>query len=191
MSGKTVMYVHGFGSSAQSGTVKLLREALPQANVVAYDLPIHPEEAVALLKEKCDEHKPDLIIGTSMGGMYAEQLYGHYRILINPAFNIADTMREHGLTGKQTFFNKRQDGVQEFYVDKPLIKEYAKVSEQCFSDMSSEEQRLVYGLFGDEDQLVHTFDIFRQHYKNGISFHGEHRMTDHSFTHAVIPVIGG
>ena len=29
MKGKKIMYVHGFGSSAQSGTVKRLRELLP------------------------------------------------------------------------------------------------------------------------------------------------------------------
>ena len=189
MKGKTVMYVHGFGSSAQSGTVTRIRQALPQANIIAYDLPIHPEEAMKLLKDKCTEHQPDLIIGTSMGGMYTEQLYGYHRILVNPAFNIADTMREHGLTGKQTFFSKRQDGVQDFYVDKPLIKEYAQVSEQNFSNVTPEEQQLVYGLFGDNDELVHTFDIFHKHYDNAIMFHGEHRMTDNSFMHAVIPVI--
>ena len=60
---------------------------LPSADVVAYDLPLHPEEAMALLREKCKEQNPDLIIGTSMGGMYTEMLYGYDRILVNPAFN--------------------------------------------------------------------------------------------------------
>ena len=188
-SGKTVMYVHGFGSSAQSGTVTRIREALPQANVIAFDLPIHPEEAIALLKEKCAEHQPHLIIGTSMGGMYTEMLYGYDRIVVNPAFKIADTMREHGLTGKQEFFSKRQDGVQEFYVDKALVKEYAQVSERCFSGVTEEEQERVIGLFGDEDDLVDTFDLFHSHYPDAIRFHGGHRMTDQSFLHSVLPVI--
>ena len=74
MAGKTVLYCHGFASSGQSGTVTRLREVMPQAKVVAPDLPIHPQEAIALLKEVCQKEKPALIIGTSMGGMYAEQL---------------------------------------------------------------------------------------------------------------------
>ena len=35
MKGKKVMYVHGFASSAQSGTVALLRQLMPNAEVVA------------------------------------------------------------------------------------------------------------------------------------------------------------
>ena len=114
MEGKKVMYVHGFGSSGQSGTVTRIREALPHAEVIAPDLPIHPQEAMDLLNQVCAAEKPDLIIGTSMGGMYAEMLYGFDRILINPAFKIADTMGEHGMMGKQQFFSPRQDGVPEF-----------------------------------------------------------------------------
>lgn len=189
MRGKRILYVHGFGSSAQSGTVSRIRQTFPETQVIAYDLPIHPEEAMALLREKCAADHPDLIIGTSMGGMYTEMLYGYDRILINPAFQIADTMHEHGMTGKQQFFSPREDGVQEFYVDKSLVKEYKLMSEQCFSGVNAEEQRRVFGLFGDQDPLVHTFDLFRQHYTQAIHFHGEHRMDDHSFMNGVVPVI--
>ena len=190
MSGKTILYVHGFGSSGQSGTVVRLREVLPNAHVVAPDLPLHPEEAMALLHDTCKKEQPSLIIGTSMGGMYAEMLYGYDRILTNPAFRIADTMSEHGLTGKQQFFSPREDGVQEFYVDKPLVKEYRQVSEQNFASAEDEEeQKRVFGLFGDEDPLVHTKSLFEEHYSQSISFHGEHRMDDRSFMHAVVPVI--
>lgn len=78
------MYVHGFASSAQSGTVSRLRTTFPEADVVAFDLPVDPHEAIALLKAKCEELQPDLILGTSMGGMFAEQLHGFDRILVNP-----------------------------------------------------------------------------------------------------------
>ena len=60
------MYVHGFGSSGQSGTVTRIREVLTEAEVIAPDLPIHPEEAMTLLYNMCETEKPDLIIGTSM-----------------------------------------------------------------------------------------------------------------------------
>jgi predicted esterase YcpF (UPF0227 family) len=74
--GKKVMYVHGFASSGQSGTVTRIREVLTLAEVIAPDLPIHPVEAMDLLYKICETEKPDLIIGTSMGGMYAEMLHG-------------------------------------------------------------------------------------------------------------------
>ena len=189
MAGKTVLYCHGFGSSGQSGTVTRLRTILPNAKVIAPDLPIHPAEAQALLKEVCEQEKPDLILGTSMGGMYAEQLYGFDRICMNPALCLADTMQQHGLTGTQTFQNPRQDGVQQFYVDKALVKEYRQVSEQRFCGINEEEKGRVYGLFGDKDDLVDTFDLFHNQYPQAIHFHGEHRMDDRSFMHAVVPVI--
>ncbi len=86
MKGKKIMYNHGFSSSAASGTVKLIRQTFPNATVVAYDIPLHPADGLALLRQKAKEEKPDLIIGTSMGGMYTELLYGFDRILVNPCF---------------------------------------------------------------------------------------------------------
>lgn len=187
--GKKILYVHGFGSSGQSGTVSRIREVLPQAEVMAPDLPVHPQEAMDLLKRVCEQEQPDLVIGTSMGGMYAEQLHGYDRILVNPALQMADTMKEHNMMGTQHFSNPRQDGVQDFFVDKALVKEYREATEQCFSQVTAEEQGRVWGLFGDEDTTVHTFDLFHEHYPTAIRFHGEHRMNDKSFMHSVMPVI--
>lgn len=190
MKGKKILYVHGFSSSGQSGTVVKIREMLPGATVVAPDLPLHPAEAMDLLHHTCETENPDLIIGTSMGGMYAEMLYGYDRILVNPAFQMGDTMLKHGMLGKNTFLNPRQDGVQEFIVTKSLVEEYKEITAKCFAGVTDEESRdRVYGLFGDEDPVVHTRDMFSQHYRNAISFHGEHRMNDKILLHSVLPVV--
>ena len=187
--GKKIMYVHGFASSGQSGTVTRIREVFPNATVIAPDLPIHPQEAMDLLYATCEREQPDLIIGTSMGGMYTEMLYGYDRILVNPAFQMGDTMKDHGMIGAQHFSNPRQDGVQDFIVTKAMVKEYKDMTEQCFAQVTPEEQGRVWGLFGDEDTTVNTYDLFRSHYCTAIRFHGEHRMNDNSFMHSVVPVI--
>lgn len=190
MAGKTILYVHGFASSGQSGTVLKIREMLPQADVVAPDLPVRPAEALELLRKVCAEARPDLIIGTSMGGMYAEQLAGYDRILVNPAFRMGETMLKHGMVGKNTFLNPRQDGVQEFLVTKAMVEEYHAATELCFAHCADAgEQDRVFGLFGDQDPVVHTQDLFAEHYGNVISFHGEHRMNDKVLLHSVMPVI--
>ena len=189
MKGKKIIYVHGFGSSGQSGTVTRLRTVLPGATVIAPDLPIQPAEAMTLLRELCDKEHPDLIIGTSMGGMYTEQLRGFDRICLNPALCIADTMQAHGMTGTQTFQNPRLDGIQQFYVDKALVKAYREVSEQRFTGLDDDDRQRVIGLFGDRDDLVDTYDLFREHYPLATHFHGEHRMDDRSYMHSVVPVI--
>ena len=189
MKGKKIVYVHGFGSSGQSGTVSRIRTVFPSATVVAPDIPLSPHEGIAMLRQLCEQEKPDLVIGTSMGGMYAEQLRGYDRILVNPALCIADTMKEHGMTGTQQYQNPRKDGVQEFYVDKALVKEYREVSEQRFTTLDDDDRKRVFGLFGDEDTVVDTYGLFNEHYPQAIRFHGEHRMNDNSFMHSVVPVI--
>ena len=45
MVGKKIIYVHGFMSAGSSHTVQILRDYMPEATVIAPDLPIHPEEA--------------------------------------------------------------------------------------------------------------------------------------------------
>lgn len=196
MSGKTIMYNHGFGSAASSGTVKLIQQTFPNARVIAYDIPLHPAEAIELLREKVAAEHPNLIIGTSMGGMYTEMLYGTDRICVNPAFEMASTMKEHGMTGKQQWQNPRQDGEKEFMVTKALEKEYKEMTDQCFVQLEAmtpeekaREQQHVWGLFGDQDPLVHTWDLYRNHYPQAAHFHGEHRMDDRSFMNGVVPVI--
>lgn len=189
MSGKKILYVHGFASSGQSGTVTLLRTLLPSATVVAPDLPIHPEEAMDLLHKTCEEEKPDLIIGSSMGGMMAEMLYGYDRILVNPAFQMGETMGSHGMIGKLTFQNPRRDGVQEMVITKAIVKEYRELTEKCFNTPEKEDRGTCVGLFGDKDPIVHTRDIFLSHYSNGIWFHGEHRLIDKVVHHSLIPII--
>ena len=121
MSGKKIMYVHGFLSSGQSGTVKMLQDLMPNATFVAEDIPVHPEEGMEMLLKLQETEKPDLIIGTSMGGMYTEMLKGTDRILVNPAFEMGNTMSS--MTGKQEFQNPRKDGVNELMVTKGLIKD--------------------------------------------------------------------
>lgn len=194
MKGKKILYVHGFASSGQSGTVTLLRTILPSATVIAPDLPIHPAEALDLLHETCRSEQPDLIIGSSMGGMMAEQLHGYDRILVNPAFEMGDTMGSHGMIGKLTFQNPRLDGVQELIVTKAMVKEYRETTQNCFvyegaDGIPEEELQHVWGLFGDNDPVVHTRGLFLSHYRNSITFHGEHRLVDSVVHHALLPVV--
>ena len=55
--------------------------------------------------------------------------------------------------------------------------------------MTDDDRQHVWGLFGDRDDLVDTYDMFYQHYPQATHFHGEHRMDDQSYMHSVMPVI--
>jgi len=201
MAGKKILYLHGFASSGQTGTARTLRTLLPQTTVVSPDIPEDPHEAVRLLEETCAREQPDLIIGTSMGGMYASLMRGFDRILINPAFQLADTLQKNYGLGRHEYFNPRQDGATSILVTKGLLEAFREVSSHCFDGIPSidpgypapgtwtEEQNRVYGLFGIHDTLVHTYDLFAAHYPQAIRFDGEHRVDDKALLHSVLPLI--
>ena len=187
MSGKKVLYVHGFASSGKSGTAANLRLLMPGCEVLCPDIPIHPAEAIDMLRSICSEQHPDLIIGTSMGGMYAEMLHGYDRILINPAFEIGSTILKHNMLGKIEFYSPRADGMKDFMMTRQLQEEYAEITRHCFSNTASDG--VVYGLFGRHDDMVDTYDLFASHYSNAIRFDGGHHADDSVIIHSLTPVI--
>lgn len=78
---KKIIYLHGFGSSGATQTADYLRNKLPEIEVISPDIPLQPEEAIQMLNRLCYEVKPNVIVGTSMGAMYAQQLHGYKKIL--------------------------------------------------------------------------------------------------------------
>ncbi len=189
---KTILYIHGFCSAGSSGTAVLLRNILYGADVrvLAPDVPVMPAEAIVLLRDLVEKERPDLIIGTSMGGMYAEMLRGYKRILVNPSFHMARLLTFRGL-GKYQFLNKRQDGSKDFKVDKAMIAQFRELEKQSFQGLDDEDRKNVYGLFGKNDPTVHTQEDFTRHYGTShfIVFEGEHRLNDDILKKVVLPII--
>ena len=101
-----MVYFHGFASSGATGTAELLRKIFPSSEILAPDIPVDPAEALPYLKAFCEEHHPDVVVGTSMGGMYAQQMRGFLRICVNPAFRMS-TMSIHNTILKSQKTNKR------------------------------------------------------------------------------------
>ena len=152
---KKILYIHGFASAGSSGTATQLRNHFYPKGVavISPDVPLLPLEAITFLKELVLKEQPVLIIGTSMGALYAEQLYGIPRILVNPSFHMSRSLTFKGL-GKRDFFNKRLDGAKTFVVDKQMVEGFKKLEENSFQGISDEEKSLVYGLFGTQDKTV-------------------------------------
>ena len=185
---KKLIYFHGFGSSGEGGTVKTLRELLPDWIVLAPDIPIDPKDALPFLKDLCQTEQPDIVVGTSMGGMYAQQMRGFKRICVNPAFYMSKqskVLKE----GTFEFFNPRKDGEKTFTIMHETIEHFAEIETRQFDGVTEKEQEIVYGLFGDEDTTVNCEEVFLQHYKNVIHFHGEHRLNRQAVEKVVVPLI--
>ena len=84
-----ILYIHGLSSSGNSGTAEHLRRLLPNDTIFSPDLPIEPMVALEMLKRLVKEEKINLVIGTSMGGMFAQKLQGTYKILVNPSLHVS------------------------------------------------------------------------------------------------------
>lgn len=159
-------------------------------SVVSPDLPLSPLEAVGMLRRLVAEEKPDLIVATSMGAMYAEQLYGVQRILVNPSFHMARMLMMRGM-GKREFRNKRADGAREFKVDRQMISEFQQVEKNTFTGVNDEEKGRVYGLFGLQDKNVNCQPDFKKHYGTShfVLFQGEHYLNGQVLGRVVMPLV--
>ncbi len=185
-----LMYVHGFGSSGSSGTVMTLRRYLSDWKVIAPDLPVDPFEALGLLRRMVEEERPDIVVGTSMGGMYTQQLWGVPRIVVNPSFEMSRSLL-FGKMGRNRYMSKRKDGATEFRIDKAVVERFKLMEKEQFAGINDEEKSLVIGLFGDKDPVVHFYPLMAELY--GVErcrwFQGEHRLNDDVVRKVLIPLI--
>ena len=197
---KKLVYFHGFGSSGATMTVELLRRYLnddydPQngvfestVKVVAPDIPVDPTEALPYLRELCQTEQPDLVVGTSMGAMYAQQMFGFKKICVNPAFNMS-TMSKVMKAGTYEFFNRRKDNQKTFRITKEIIQHFNQMERQQFKGITDFDKKNTWGLFGIHDNTVNTYDLFRKYYPQAQRFDGEHRLTEKVLKSTVIPLI--
>ncbi len=186
-----LMYFHGFASSGASGTVELLRKMFPSAEVVAPDIPVDPEEALPMLLDLAESERPDLLIGTSMGGMYAQQMRGHLRVCVNPAFRMS-AMSKVLHTGVHRWLNGRKDNEKEFKVTKETLTHFNQMERKQFDGITPEDRELCYGLFGIGDTTVNSanaYAVFTKHYPHAERFDGGHQLNEKVLRKTLFPLM--
>lgn len=134
-----IIYIHGFGSSGQSGKANLFREYFKKNNIeyIAPSLSYIPELAVTTLEELINSYSNVSLIGSSLGGFYSIYLAEKYRlkaVLINPAVKSEKTLKKHiELKNRAesyydgSCFEWREshlDMLKKYVVEKPTIGEY-------------------------------------------------------------------
>ena len=188
MYSKTIVYLHGLSSSGQSGTGMKIKKLFPENCVITPDIPVNPREALPYLKRILSKYKPEdtVIIGTSMGGMYAQQMTGFKRILVNPAFHVSNTLKKN-IGENLPFFSPRQDGATEFKVTERLVKKFEEMEAKQFDNAIDPEN--VIALFGTRDTTVNCKDEYLKYYNNFIDFDGQHRLTDRNIEDIVAPLV--
>ena len=185
-----MVYVHGFASSGSSGTVMALRKHMTGWEVIAPDLPVDPFEALGLLHNIVATENPEIVVGTSMGGMYTQQLWGVPRIVVNPSFEMSRSLL-FGKMGRNKYMSKRKDGATEFRIDKAVVERFKLMEKEQFSGINEQEKQLVIGLFGDKDPVVQFQPLMSSLYGEERCrwFRGEHRLNDDIVRKVLIPLL--
>lgn len=148
----TAIYVHGLASGANAATGKALSKRFNNFNWITTDFGEDLAANVRQLNECVKEHKPQLIIGTSMGGLtllYADAPNA-VKIAINPALSIADCVRNTIGLGRHKYFCKRLDGATEFEITEEMCKGY----EAYIATHTPSLGRASYAVFAAHDELL-------------------------------------
>ena len=171
---KKILCLHGLGSSGATQTAEYLRKKLPEVEVVSPDIPLHPHKAMRFLNKLCYDLRPDVIIGTSMGAMFAQQMHGYRKILVNPAFHVSQIMLND--LGDKQFINPRADGETTFTITPELSEGYKEIEEDQFGGITEFDVKHTYAFFGTEDTLVNGYDEYLQYYTNATKYPGGHAL---------------
>lgn len=183
-----VLFIHGLASSGAYKMASSLRILLRGSEVIAPDVPIDPREALALLEGICRDERPDLIVGLSLGGFWAQKLRGYRKILVNPDFHISRLLRT--MTGEREYLSPRRDGALTFTVTDALCDEYARLESVEFDGLASEEVALTTGMFADRDEMVNCKDEFEAYYPGrSRSYPGTHLPNYPEIKKYILPVI--
>lgn len=193
---KKILYLHGFASSGSSGTVELLRSEYwrkrktDKVVVVAPDIPVDPAEALPALKALAAREQPALVVGTSMGAMYAQQLRGFERICVNPFFEMSKLYSIVSV-GRHKWLSVRQNGETTFQITKEIIAHFQEMEAHQFDGIDEVDQIFCHGLFGDADEIsAQARPIFDRYYPGmAQTFEGGHRMNDDIAHKVLFPLI--
>lgn len=183
-----VLFIHGLASSGAYKMASSLRILLKGSEVIAPDVPIEPSEALNLLEGICRDERPDLIVGLSLGGFWAQKLRSYRKILVNPDFHISRLLRT--MTGEREYLSPRRDGALTFTVTDALCDEYARLESVEFDGLASEEVALTTGMFADRDEMVNCKDEFEAYYPGrSRSYPGTHLPNYPEIKKYILPVI--
>ena len=186
---KKLMYLHGSASAGYSRTSMGILQYLPKDwQLLMPDCPVDAEECLQMLKELCEKEKPDLIIGSSQGGYYAQMLRGYKRICINPALDMSNDADVK--VGNHSFVVNREDGIQKYVITPRIQESYRRLEAHQFDSITDADRELCYGLFGDHDtDYGHCKPIFAEHYNHIHTFPGGHKMEYDEIEKYLMPLV--
>lgn len=183
-----ILFIHGLASSGAYKMASTLRILIKGSEVISPDVPIEPDEALDMLEGICRNENPDLVVGLSLGGFWAQKLRGRRKILINPDFHISALLES--MMGVVKYLSPRADGAEYFSITQGICDGYRKLEEGQFKDVGPEEAALTTGIFADRDEMVDCRPEFELHYPGRSHVYPGTHLPDYPHTKRyILPVI--
>lgn len=145
------IYVHGFASSAKSGTKSSFGRYLDDYEWLSPEITHDPYESLTILNEWATAFQPALIAGTSMGGLLTMYINcpTAIKVAVNPAVEIERVIRKMGY-GRHPYMQPREDGETHFVIDEPMIHKFITFRQDNQPILGVRN----IGLFSTDDELV-------------------------------------
>ena len=183
-----ILFIHGLASSGKYKMADQLRILIKGAEVLSPDVPFEPTEARPFLQRLCDEFKPDLIVGHSLGGFWAQKLRGWRKALVNPTFHCAEPLR--AMRGEMRWLSPREDGALTFTITDEICDRYLAIEQVEFDGLTQEEKDLTIAFFAKDDEVVrHGAEFEKRYGKPGISYPGLHLPVFPEMKEYIVPEI--
>lgn len=154
----TIMYIHGFRSGANgSKREELQRQFGDRFRVITPEVDADPEKALAIINSLIDQERPQIIIGTSLGGWMAVMCDSRDAqiVIVNPSVDPALTLGRW--VGQQLpYFCPRLDGVQTYTLTQEVLDKYRRYD---FPDKLTRISNRVHALCSSNDELIGDIHI--------------------------------
>ena len=166
---KKILYLHGLGRNGHDEFYQTLRKYVPEdIEILTLDIsPRHPKKSYQEILDIISLHSPDIVVGFSMGGFFADLLSLPFKLYINPALHLPEYIsRKSGPT------------VEEF---RELARDYRfkSIPKRCIDIVGTLDDRIG----------MSSLSLFQENYKAGsvVRFEGGHDLGESEIIEVVIP----
>ena len=178
----TAMYIHGLASGANSNTGKEMQKSFPNYNWLLPEVNEVLTEAIDTINQWIEKYKPEVIIGTSYGGlmtMYADAP-NSVKIVCNPAVNAEVSFVEKIGLGEHEYFLQRLDGAKTFVIDEAICQGIADYK-ASHNPIAGVQNHAIFAandeVIGKDATLTNAAFAYDNGYKIHIDAKGMHRNT--------------
>lgn len=200
---KNLLYIHGMGGGGDSRIPSILKEALPQLNVVVRTYDFDPEVAAEQIQSWVSEIRPDLVVGESLGAVQTIRIKGIPHILVSPSLNapiylgyLAWLALIPGVTWIFDHIYKPKEGDrQKLHFTFPVLRKYRRHRRVALENATlSGSPDYFYAFFGTEDHYRRTGVVSIRTWKKYFGdtfeiYEGTHFMEEEYVLQLLVPQI--